>query len=184
MFKLLIPFLLVAAAVTACNSEPEFPLQQVDFDVATFNRERAAWLEQGMGAYSYEFVYGSLATGLRYIHARVTVEDNAITDIEDLGPAEEWKDDLYNDHMESIIRLYGGVTAIYTHISDWYAAESKKLGDKEQLRCEMRYNAQHRYPEYVNYGVSTYRYAGNNTWIAAAGSGTTLKLSNFQITDN
>ena len=175
--------LLAAVSITAC----QFPLQQIDFDTDTFNRERAAWLEEDIAAYSYEFKYGSLAVGPGYIHARVTVEDNAITGIENLKPEKEWKVDTppgFTDFQLSIIHSYGSVTGIYEHISNWYAAERKKLGDKQQLRCEMKYNAQYRYPEYVSYGVSTYQYAGNNTWVALIGQGrTTLELSDFQVVE-
>ena len=179
MFKLLIPFL---AAFTVITCEPKFPLSQVDFDVKTFERERKAWLSQGIAGYSYKIMYETAGTGPDYIRAQVTVSDDAVADIENLKPDADYLPPNYNDIVTDYIMYQGGtISGIYEHIYAWYNENAKKLGDKQQLYCKMEYNKQHHYPEYIRYGISTYHYTGNNTWTALIGGGeTTLELSDFQ----
>lgn len=178
MLKLLISFLAVFTVI-AC--EPKSYRPQIDFDLETFKRERKAWLSQDIAGYSYEVVYES-GSGSTYIRAQVTVADGTVAGIESLIPETDNFPPNYNDDVVAYIMAEGGtVSGIYERIYAWYNENAKKLDENQQLHCKMKYNSQYHYPEYVEYGISTFLYTGNNTWTAGKGvRSTTLELSDFQ----
>jgi len=180
MKNFLILFFLVLS-ILACNTEPNFPLEQIDFDIKTLSSKQAAWASQKINDYSYEFVYETPRKKRFYV--RISVENNTVIGIENLISDDELLlSPDYNKEMEGIINDWGTITSIYERIDSWYKSESVKLKDKQTLMCKIEYNKEYSYPENVSYVIYTYHYSGNNVWESGKGQRPIkLALTNFQV---
>jgi hypothetical protein len=118
---------------------------QIEFDRATFESQRASWELMGHPNYTFEVKTGSSGTGP--LHARVTVIDRKVTDVEDLGNYSD-----YHDDMARFMGYFPTISDIYRQIASYYEDNSKTLKEGQLLRMEIRYNTKNSYPEYVSCG--------------------------------
>ena len=163
MNALLYSALLLIGVVLAGCTEPKhdtLPLK-VDFDLDTFNRERAAWEAQGIADYTLAVKELSSDLHRGYVHGRITVVNNRYRGVENLVPAKDWffvsppeHQAIHNDqYVTSRIEKWRSVYGIYDRIFSLYQEDLAQLGEDERLCIAIRYNAEYHYPEYVQYSI-------------------------------
>jgi hypothetical protein len=116
---------------------------EIDFDTDTFNRERAAWEEQGI--VDYTALEGAGIGVLVYI----TVRDNAI--IEDDLLEAKWRSSL-----KTISEIYAYVDQIYEEALERIEADKGKKGGLRGIEIKVTYNKEFHYPSYVRIKHSYY----------------------------
>jgi hypothetical protein len=119
---------------------------QIEFDKATFESQRTSWELMELSNYTFEVKTGRSSTGP--LHARVTVIDGKVADVEDLGNYSD-----YHEDMTSFTGFFPTISNIYSQIASYYEDNSKTLKKGQFLRMDIRYNMKSSYPEYVSCGI-------------------------------
>jgi hypothetical protein len=122
---------------------------EIDFDTDTFNREWAAWEEQGIVNYTVRErrFYPSFGS----ISAYITVRDNAIID-DDL-PEDEWS---WRSRLKTISEIYAYVDQKYEEALERIEADKGKKGGLRGIEITVTYNMESHYPQYVRIERSFY----------------------------
>ncbi|WP_461252172.1 hypothetical protein, partial [Treponema sp. R8-4-B8] len=155
----------------------------------------AEWQEQGVKYYSFIEKHTNTNYPPDNYVAKVTIIDNNITSIEMLD--EEYvKSDysnktvgelerliaIHNDQAEQMIRIFGDIPEIYKRFLTWYQEASATLGKYQKINCKITYNEQYIFPEYLEFGIYTYQYIGNNIWSSPDGEGSRIiEISDFTV---
>ncbi|MCL2067707.1 MAG: hypothetical protein FWG99_09620 [Treponema sp.] len=179
-----------ALLVIACSVAPN-DTEQAGFDLDNFMDKQKAWATQGFAGYSFVQKYTQINYPPDNYCANVTIKNNAIYDIENLGMENLYLDPNYPQHHEKLksdydeyiegrVNSFGTISGIYEWLLSWHEGAAANLGKRQKLHFKISYNSEYHYPEYVEFCVYTYGHAGNNSWSAALGQAPTiLELSDF-----
>jgi hypothetical protein len=120
---------------------------KIDFDTDTFNREWAAWEEQGIVNYTVLERASPRGTPA----ANITVRDNVIID-DDL-PEDEWS---WRSWFLTISEIYAYVDQKYEEALERIEADKGKKGGLRGIKITVTYNMEFHYPSYVRINRSFY----------------------------
>ena len=115
---------------------------EIDFDRDTFNREWAAWEEQGIVNYT---VWNGTIHPAGGKAAYITVRDNVF--IESTSPP--WV-------FSTISERYAHYNKIYEDAIERIEAEKRKKGGLRGIEIKAAYNKEFHYPEYITCSYSYY----------------------------
>ncbi|MDR2917696.1 MAG: hypothetical protein LBV74_23130 [Tannerella sp.] len=157
--NVLVSFAFVICLFASCEDDGNKKCQ-IEFDLATFEKEKTEWSENGVVKYKYDFVFSKIGEG---------DEGTVIIDVNS-NPDRWYKKSINN---------------IYDYILSGYEERSKAImednsGDYaiSKFYIDITYDPVYHYPSEVEYRCKYY-----NTDIDGA-TGYTLKISNFEVVND
>ena len=162
--------ILMCVVFLGCRPEPE-PEPYIVFDRESFDRERAAWEEQGIVNYTVAEEFDSNPPTPK---VRIFVEGNAITRAEDLLLGE-----LINPSSFTHSFPLRTISGVYAMIAETYENMKETIHDEwrgrniKYVRINVTYNKEFHYPELVSLSIF-YKI------LMDGGGGWSLNLSEFE----
>jgi len=164
-------------------------------NINLLNSRALVWQEQSINKYSFIEKFTMTSYPPADYLAKVTIIDDFVTEIEMLDTEEyisnfgnmteeerNLKIENRNKSAGDWIKSFGGISAIYEKFLTWNEETLKTLEKNQKIDFEVKYYEQYNFPEYLRYGVYTYKYIGDNTWIAKIGEGSIIvEISDFTI---
>ena len=202
MSKLIITVLAVFMVLTCNAFEPDIDSPKAVLEpkptapnTSMLKNKSSVWQKQSINKYSFIEKFTMTSYPPANYLAKVSITDDYVTEIEILdteeyishfGTMTEEDRELIiadrNNSAEDWIKFFGGISTIYEKFLAWNKEASETLEKNQKIDFEIKYNEQYNFPEYLEYGVYTYKYIGNNTWVARIGEGSIIvEISDFTI---
>jgi len=197
---------LAAFMVLTCNvSEPDINSSNAVLEpkptapnTVMLNKRSLSWQGQNINNYSFIEKFEMTSYPPANYLAKVTIIDGYVTEIEmldteeyfshfaDFGNRIEEERNLAiakrNNYAEDRVKSFGGISAMYEKFQAWNKETLKTLEENQKIDFDIRYNEQYNFPVYLRYGVYTYEYVGDNTWVSKCGEGSVIvEISDFTI---
>ena len=184
MSKFIISVLVVFLVLSCGVFEPDINSSNAVLDpkpttpnTTLLNSKSIIWHGQEFTNYSFVQKFSMTSYPADYI-AKVTITDGNITGIEILDTVMPDREDYAEDWVKS----FGSISSIYEKFIAWNAEALEALEENQKIDFEVKYSEQYNFPEYLRYGVYTYKHIGNNNWVSKIGEGSIIiEISDFTI---
>ena len=201
MSKLIISIMAVFMVLSCIAFEPDINASNAVLEprpvapnTILLNSKSIVWQEQNINKYSFVQKFSMTSYPPADYLAKVTIIDDFVTEIEMLDTEEYISiNNLTEDEINMAItnrnkdaadwiNSFGGISAIYDKFLTWNEETLETLENNQKIDFEIKYNEQYNFPEYLRYGVYTYKYIGDNIWVARIGEGSIIvEISDFTI---
>ena len=187
MSKFIISVLAVFMVLTCNVSEPNIDSPNAVLvpkptapNIVRLTSKSVVWKEQNINKYSFIEKFSVTTYPAGYL-AKVTIIDDYVTEIEMLEPG-FYMTEEHRILAEERIKSFGSISSIYEQFLAWNEETLKTLEKNQKIDFDIKYNETYNFPEYLKYGVYTYKYIGDNCWASRLGEGSVIvEISAFTI---